>query len=404
MKDVFVTYAWGGKNEQVYAFVKMLREHGYNATCDRKENQERNAASFTQIMSQGLKSEKVIVILSEEYRKKTEILTSGVSKEYEIIDSDRRKPENKWKYIFVSFDGVSENAREKIVPTMFRGINILDLKADEKNNFCELFARLNEEETVDFGEVGENIPRTEQRELPKFSCNADAKEEAFFHEKQTRSKTFLIVKEGNSIDDRGMLRQFLYEWLLDNDLNFSIQIYDVDIAVQENELSRLREKNLAGERLTQEEDMAFPLLVNQVKAGKRELKLKEKALEIFFTNKNICDYVSGLNVENLMRIITAVIFPESEENGGKNIGVEIFNRELRKKDLSPVFFRAWLKESELREMLLRDIQYRPARIWDVGMENVLFRIIPRFLYFLAENAGEQNPEMEKLEGYWLGLM
>lgn len=403
MKDVFVTYAWGGKNEQVYAFVKMLREHGYNATCDRKEDQERNAASFTQIMSQGLKSEKVIVILSEEYQKKTEILTSGVSKEYEIIDSDRRKPENKWKYIFVSFDGVSENVREKIVPTMFRGINILDLKADEKNNFHELFARLNEEATIDFGEVGKSIPRTEPKKLPPFRC-IDTEEGAASHVKQPQPKTFLIIRERNRIDDRGMLRQFLYEWLLDNDLKFSIQIYDVDIAVQENELSRLREKNLSGERLTQEEDVAFPLLVNQVKAGKRELKLKEKALEIFFTNKNIRDYVSGLNVENLMRIITAVILPESEENGGKNVGVEIFNRELRKKDLSPVFFRAWLKESELREMLLRDIQYRPARIWDVGVENVSFRIIPRFLYFLAENAGEQNPEMEKLEGYWLGLM
>lgn len=403
MKEVFVTYAWSKKNEQVYAFVKMLREHGYHAFCDKKEDQERNAASFTRIMSQGLKSEKVIVILSEEYQKKTEIPTSGVSKEYEIIDEDRRKPENKWKYIFISFDGVSETVREKIVPIMFRGIHILDLKADEKNNFRELFARLNEEAVIDFGEVGENVPRTEVKELPPFSCCTDIeKETAFLHAK--RPMLFPMLREGNRIYDKGNLRCFLYEWLLDNDLKFNIKICDADIVVQENKLNRLREKNFSGERLTREEDLAFLFMAKQVEKGKREVELKEKALEIFFLNKHIRDYVSYLSVENLMRIITAVIVPESEENLGKKVGVEVFNKEFRKKDRTPIFFRAWLRESELEERTLLEIQYRSARIWDVGMENVSFRIIPRFLYFLAENSGEDNPAMEKLESYWLGLM
>lgn len=40
MKKVFVTYAWGTQeeNERVYSFVNMLRENGYDATCDQKQS------------------------------------------------------------------------------------------------------------------------------------------------------------------------------------------------------------------------------------------------------------------------------------------------------------------------------------------------------------------------------
>lgn len=384
MKNVFVTYAWSAdkeKNEQVYSFVRMLRENGYDATCDVKEMQERNAASFTQIISDGFQNyDKVIIILSEEYKKKASNPTTGVCKEYGIIDSERNRPENRWKYIFVSFEGCSDETRQKIVPVLFQEIAILDLREDEKNGFRELFSRLNEEPMIDFGKVDSTKPHIEAKEPEAFN----------------------IVKWNGKVEISPGLKNFLYEWIIDNTLSFDIKICDMDLENEKCALNCMREKIRNGAGLTVEEDTQYPFLVSQVKRKEEENRKKEEAIKLFFRRDDIRNYMTYITVENILRLIRAVADPGTEEKGSGNVvEAEAFHR-IKDKN-SPHFFRVFLDEKELREITLLLLQTRGASMWDVGVENVAFRIMPRFLRFLVDYSEEELEELGKLENYSMGI-
>lgn len=110
---VFVSYAWinGKPDARVDGMVSDLRKMGYDVKYDRTIKQG-TAPLLTKMMVDGvLKSEKVIVVFSEEYKHKAESEhVSGVATEYGLILADILN--NADKYIFVTFT----LNREKVTP------------------------------------------------------------------------------------------------------------------------------------------------------------------------------------------------------------------------------------------------------------------------------------------------
>lgn len=151
-KTVFVTYAWENEffNSKIISFVNFLRERGFDASMDRKKSQEENSLNLNKMMVEGIQnSDKVILVLTETYRQKADTFEGGVGMEYQLILEDIKK--NKNKYILVSF---GDTSIETITPTGLKGRFVLDLKKDQdENQFNELFAKIKEENILEFADV-----------------------------------------------------------------------------------------------------------------------------------------------------------------------------------------------------------------------------------------------------------
>jgi hypothetical protein len=166
-KNVFVTYAWENDfhNDRVMSFVNFLRNKGYDATMDRKQTQEESAINLNKMMIEGIQnSNKVVVVLSTKYKEKADKFIGGVGTEFGIILEDIKINNN--KYIFVSF---GENKLDEIVPTGILGREILDLKKDQDlRNFNDLFAKLENDNTINFSEVSIEKPEIIIKEIKPF--------------------------------------------------------------------------------------------------------------------------------------------------------------------------------------------------------------------------------------------
>lgn len=151
-KMVFVTYAWENDlfNSQIISFVNFLRELGFDASMDRKKNQEESSLNLNKMMVEGIQnSDKVILVLTEKYKEKADKFEGGVGLEYQLILEDIKK--NKNKYIMVSF---GNTLIENITPTGLKGRLVLDLKKDQdENEFNELIAKIKEENILEFVDV-----------------------------------------------------------------------------------------------------------------------------------------------------------------------------------------------------------------------------------------------------------
>ncbi|MET1260043.1 TIR domain-containing protein [Flagellimonas sp. DF-77] len=168
--SVFVSYSWESEEykEKVISFTNFLRQKGFMADMDVKLMQEESATDFNQLMHEGiLKRDKVIVLLSETYKKKAENFEGGVGKEYSYIIKDIKK--NPSKYIFASFEDVNTALIEKIAPIEFSSRHIVSLKKDENKNFMELISKLTDAKQYVFSDVASSTPITEQREIKPFT-------------------------------------------------------------------------------------------------------------------------------------------------------------------------------------------------------------------------------------------
>nr|WP_253198338.1 toll/interleukin-1 receptor domain-containing protein [Clostridium gasigenes] len=157
-KEVFVTYSWGSdaENGKVYSLVALLREKGFHADCDIEKMQEKTSLNLKQMMQEGLQYEKVIVVLSEDYKKKAEGFMGGVGTEYRVILNDMADNPN--KYIFVAFNEITNEYPNNILPIMLKGTYVLNLIEDSKVGFNELFAKLQNKSTIMFPNVADSKP------------------------------------------------------------------------------------------------------------------------------------------------------------------------------------------------------------------------------------------------------
>lgn len=136
--NVFVTYASGEKehDQKVLSFVHFLRQNGFDAVNDKILKEQETAVDWWELMLKGLAMDKVVVVLSHLYLKKSQQQNTGVHREYQYILSDIEK--NKNKYIFVSFE--SPVAYTEIAPPWFLNREIIDLTNDDEVKI--LFSKL----------------------------------------------------------------------------------------------------------------------------------------------------------------------------------------------------------------------------------------------------------------------
>ncbi len=162
-KDVFVTYSWDNEehNDKVLSFTNFLRDKGFIAEVDKLVSQKESATDFYKMMHQAMTDyKKVIIVLSKGYKEKANSFKGGVGTEYSLIIKDIE--ENTNKYILVSFDEIS-NA---IAPLNLQGRHIIDLS--DKGNLNELFAKLMDEEIIEFSEIGAIKPLVNKKKIKPF--------------------------------------------------------------------------------------------------------------------------------------------------------------------------------------------------------------------------------------------
>ncbi len=144
---VFVSHAWinGKPDERVLKLVAKLRESGFEACCDVMFAGDRTSIHFKQMMAENMqKSEKIIVVLSEEYKRKADLFEGGVGVEYKYILEDIDI--NTKKYILVS---LKTDLSEIEIPDALRGREIICLGKD----FDKLFYKLEDIREYQFPEV-----------------------------------------------------------------------------------------------------------------------------------------------------------------------------------------------------------------------------------------------------------
>ncbi|MFT6945606.1 MAG: hypothetical protein ACJARP_000011 [Vicingaceae bacterium] len=168
--SIFVSYSWDGElhKEKVISLVEYLRNNGFEADMDIKLMQEESAIDFNRLMHKGiLKYDKVLVILSKNYKEKAEAFKGGVGKEYRFILSDIDK--NPKKYVFTTFQSITTDLIDEVVPIEFKGREIVDIVRDEANNFQTLFSKLTNTKVYKFSDVAKNTPLTETKRIMPFT-------------------------------------------------------------------------------------------------------------------------------------------------------------------------------------------------------------------------------------------
>ena len=134
-----------------------MRENGYEAECDVMKIQEHASINFVEMMTRNLQeAEKVIVVLSESYKKKADSFVGGVGAEYRYIIS--HISEETQKYILVSFD----RNLAKVQPNFLSQRQVIFL--DNDSGFEQLLYKLNDIGEYSFPKVNPNktVPPIQQ--------------------------------------------------------------------------------------------------------------------------------------------------------------------------------------------------------------------------------------------------
>lgn len=164
---IAVSYAWNGENyrEKVIDFVNYLRREGYNVIMDEYLRQQSTSIDFNEMMSRMItEADKVIVMLSKQYKERAERFEGGVGDEYRIILKEIKKNNN--KYIFVSFKDDVDNRVEDLVPNALGNRDVIIICDNYKLWRERLFSKLTGEEIYSFN----NVEKTLKSMDSKFIC------------------------------------------------------------------------------------------------------------------------------------------------------------------------------------------------------------------------------------------
>jgi hypothetical protein len=152
---VFVTYSLTpiGNQARVRDFVSELKRNNFDAKHDQILLEECNG-DLQKMMVEGLRHDKIVVVLNEEYKRKADDIysTSGVYTEWRQIADELQKDSG--KFVFVSLDALDEDKRIAITPRLLANIKILDLTSDViDDGYNQLIARLRNESIFDFSQI-----------------------------------------------------------------------------------------------------------------------------------------------------------------------------------------------------------------------------------------------------------
>jgi len=91
MGDAFISYSWDNEDHEkkILELTEHLRNKGYDVKIDKMISQQETATNFVKMMHQAmLNHQKIIVVLSEDYKRKAETFTGGVGEEYQLLLTD----------------------------------------------------------------------------------------------------------------------------------------------------------------------------------------------------------------------------------------------------------------------------------------------------------------------------
>lgn len=164
--SIFISYACNDNDHKsrVESFVNMLRDMGFDAHMD--SSLKEDYPDIDEMMTVGLSMDKVIIILSEEYKKRADNQVGGVWKEFKMIADDLEQ--NSKKYIFVSFDAYSLELKNKISPKRIGNRWIVDLSKDKLKDYNELISFIKEEKEYPFKKPNEKVASVKPKEIKPF--------------------------------------------------------------------------------------------------------------------------------------------------------------------------------------------------------------------------------------------
>jgi hypothetical protein len=134
-KKLFIAYSWDDEthNEWVRNLADKLIENGVNVLLDQYEM--KYGKSFTHFMEESIEtSDKVIVVLTPNYKLKSNNRLGGVGYEQQIISGEIMSGMDRQKFIPIIVAGEYEIGENCSVPTHFLGVSIIDFRNNEKYN------------------------------------------------------------------------------------------------------------------------------------------------------------------------------------------------------------------------------------------------------------------------------
>ncbi len=160
--EVFVSYAWGDTEHemQVLEFTDFLRKKGFHAEMDKMISQRESTINFKKMMFQAMQYQKVIVVLSKNYKLKADSFHGGVGTEFQLLINDIEDAPT--KYILVSFNGFSD----EIIPFGLKGYEIVDLSNEA--GVKKLYRKLMDEDRFIFSPVSPEKPNLESESIGDF--------------------------------------------------------------------------------------------------------------------------------------------------------------------------------------------------------------------------------------------
>jgi hypothetical protein len=160
--QIFVSYCWDNPEHEdhVLSFTNKLRQDGFNVDLDKIRSQSSTATNFDQMMHEAFaSSEKIIIVLSEGYKKKADAFQGGVGVEYRLILGEINRFPN--KYILISFNGRKDN----IIPGGFVSRDIVDLS---NLDFEPLYRKLTGKYKYKLSPIATSKPELDEKEIPPF--------------------------------------------------------------------------------------------------------------------------------------------------------------------------------------------------------------------------------------------
>lgn len=165
--SVFISYTSVNEEHKlrVEGFVDLLRGLGFDAQMD--SSLKEDYPDIEEMMDVGLGMDKVIIVLSKEYKRRADKKEGGVWKEFKRIAEDLES--NPKKYIFVSFDEYSSKLRGEISPLRIGNRWIVDLAKDKGKNYSELIAFIKEEKEYPFKQTNSVMASVEAKPIQPFN-------------------------------------------------------------------------------------------------------------------------------------------------------------------------------------------------------------------------------------------
>lgn len=389
----FVTYAWGDDeyNRKVYEFVARLRENGVDASCDKKEMQETSSPRFSVIMNKGLESDKVIVILSKEYVKKTKSdKSSGVKTEYAIISDQFTKEENRNKFIFVYFKNDDVNNFEEILPVMYKSTYVLSIE----DNFEEILKYIYNHKTYDFGEVKDVQPSFE-----KIDLLGKEHEENKFHFK------FTITEDRRTVSYDDDTKKQLLKWFVDKEQLFEVSIDDLYLNGLKDWFET-KDKELTEGKLKKEDELDYQSVGLTIKSVSERNNDICTAINHFLKNdfaKNIMGCINYSAIDYL-EICRNIILK------GRNIKLQSDEKLISVDGIIKGFnFTAEVHENKIDDKELAFLSARDGRITTFDREDLIQSVIPSFYcYIFVYSTKKVAKEIDKkilfnLNNYIFGI-